>query len=88
MAFSQEQWPSLLVQNPDGSGGRVPLRENCVLGKAVEVSLKLEFRPAVGHLPIPLAYQQADDLLTLELADVLTQGEVVAATGQVGTAPA
>lgn len=77
MAVAQEHWSSLLVQNPDGSGGRVGLCVNCVLGKAVEVALRLEFRPAAGHLPIPLACQRADDLQTLELVDVLHAGEAV-----------
>ena len=76
MAFAQDDWPLLLVQNPDGSGGRVALGVNCVLGKSVELALRLEFRPAVGSLPIPLACQRAGDLRTLELADVLRVGEV------------
>ena len=80
MRFREDQWPLLLVQNPDGIGARVELSVNCVLGKAVEISLRLEFRPAVGQLPIPLIYQRAEDLHTFDLADVLKRGDLVAAT--------
>jgi hypothetical protein len=83
MAFRQEQWASLLIQNPAGIGARVELSENCVLGKAVEISLRLTFRPAVGQLPVPLTYQRAEDLRRFALGDVLMKGELVPATVEI-----
>lgn len=87
MRFREEQWPLLLVRNPDGMGARVELSVNCVLGKAVEISLRLETRPAVGQLPIPLIYQRAEDLHAFELADVLKRGDLVASTVEIEVPP-
>lgn len=45
-----------------------------VVGAAVESSLKLAYRPRVGSLPVPLAFQQPVDIPTVSLKDVLPPG--------------
>ena len=45
-----------------------------VVGAAVESSLKLAYRPQVGLLPVPLAFQQPVHIPRVSLRDVLPPG--------------
>lgn len=66
----------LFVKAPGSrsSDDRVLLEDCCVLGKTVESSLSLAYRPKVGALPIPLACQSANDLRCVDITNVKKEG--------------
>jgi hypothetical protein len=72
MIFNYKQ-TKLLVKDR-ARDARHALDTCCVVGKAVEASLKLAYRPQVGIAPIPLQCQTAADLATMEIADVVLEG--------------
>ena len=55
-------------------GPSVPITPAVVVGKAVELSWRLSYRPAIGCLPIPTECQQPKDLATADFSNVMKNG--------------
>lgn len=55
-------------------GDTVPITASVVVGKAVELSWRLSYRPAVGSLPIPVDLQTPKDMVSVNFSNVLKGG--------------
>ena len=54
----------------DGKAGRVTITDGLVVGKAVEQSWRLAYRPSVGVLPLPIDLQEPLDIPSVKFANV------------------
>ena len=64
----------LLTRNKQGAFDGEKVGSCQVVGKAVEVSLKLAYRPAIGVLPVPLRLQTSSLLPVVALHDIRLPG--------------
>ena len=80
LELADQAWAGMLyhyrklqVKDPQGEGKHA-MDTCCAVGKAVEESWKIAYRPKLGMAPIPLACQTAADLKIVEMHDVWVEG--------------